>query len=227
MTEFTTLMVFLLMPGILGVLILDSLIEHKPWSPFLYTVYAIVFGVAVYMVEEGLFWIGQTIVFQFQAGSPAYSSLGVWSNISGRGAEFNLLELVFGAALAVPLAALFSFIVHKKHVNKVAKCVGVSTKYGDENLFSYFLNSDEVLWVYVRDAENDLTYQGMIEYCSETDDLQELVLREVTVYSYADSEMLYSRPRVYISKKHGHLAIEVIPSEKLERKERKNAETTD
>ena len=210
MNEFTSLMVFLLMPGILGIIMLDSLIEHKPWSPFLYTVYAVVFGVGVYMVEQLGLWAWQFAAFCFQAGEPAYTSLGVWRNISGH-AEFNPIEMAIGTALAVPLAALFSRIVHKKYINRIAKRFRVSSKHGDENLFSYFLNSDEVLWVYVRDIENDLTYQGMVESCSESGDLQEIVLLDASVFRYANSKEIYTTPRLYLARQQGRFIIESAP----------------
>lgn len=216
MNEFTALMIFLLMPGILGILILDALVEHKPWSPFLYTLYAIVFGVAVYLVEQLAVWSYLLLPLQHSAAVPGELSLSVWRYLSGGGAAFNFAEIMWGTLIAVPLAALSAMVVNKKWLNRVAQRLGVSTKYGEENLFSYFLNSGDVNWVWVRDIERDLTYQGLVYSCSEAGNIQELVLQDVTVFGYTDAQELYKLPSVYLAKEFGGFTIETVPHENLE-----------
>ena len=214
MNEFTALMIFLLMPGILGILILDALVEHKPWSPFLYTLYAIVFGVAVYLVEQLAVWSYLLLPLQRSAAVPGESSLSVWRYLSGGDAEFNLAEIMWGTLIAIPLAVLSAMVVNKKWLNRIAQSLGVSTKYGEENLFSYFLNSGDVSWVWVRDIERDLTYQGLVYSCSEAGNMQELVLQDVTVFGSTDAKELYKLPSVYLAKELGGFTIEAIPNER-------------
>ena len=221
MNEFTALMVFLLMPGILGILILDALVAHKPWSPFLYTIYAIVFGTAVYLIEQVALWAWLALPFQHGMAPAAESTLSVWRNITGDGPKFNLTEMLWGIFIAIPLAFASAWIVNKKILNRIAEWTGVSTKYGDENLFSYFLNSYDVAWVYVRDMEKNLTYQGQIDSVSESGNLQELVLRDVTVFRHSDSREMYKLPYIYLAEQQGHFTIEAIPTCLLE-KEGKN-----
>jgi len=53
-------------------------------------------------------------------------------------------------------------LVNYKIFHKFAQKLLISQKYGDENLYSYYLNAKEIDWVYVRDFERKLTYQGRV-----------------------------------------------------------------
>jgi hypothetical protein len=113
--------------------------------------------------------------------------------------------------------------VQNPGINKIAKKLKISTKYGDENLFSFFLNSQNIDWIYVRDIQNNLTYQGRVVSFSENDGMQELVMSEVTVFKYETSEEFYSVPLIYLSKPSGNFIIEAVPPELLEEKNGKEA----
>ena len=100
-------------------------------------------------------------------------------------------------------------IDHYKLINRFGKWIKLSNKYGDENLYSYFLNAKEVEEVYVRDVENKLTYHGFVNSFSETDEIKELVLLDVVVYDYETSQKLYSLDKIYLSKSKENLIIEL------------------
>ncbi|MGI9250168.1 MAG: hypothetical protein ACR2PR_03090 [Pseudohongiellaceae bacterium] len=208
MNEFTALVFLLLMPGILGILILDSLVEHRPWPPFLYTIYAIVFGISVYITEQLGLWAWQWFVALLYWETPSFSLLSAWNNINGSGAKFEPVEIIFGVLISIPLAGFLSFIVDNKLVHRIAQRLHISNKYGDENLFSYYLNIEDISWVNIRDIQNNLTYQGQIGWFSENAKIQEIVLHNVTVYTYADAKRLYELPSVYLSRPQGCFIIE-------------------
>ncbi|MDX8391571.1 MAG: hypothetical protein R8K53_03255, partial [Mariprofundaceae bacterium] len=115
--------------------------------------------------------------------------------------------------LSIPIAALVSKAINKKVLNRMAQCLSISDKYGDENLFSFYLNAEETNWVYVRDPERKFTYRGQVYSFSENESIQELVLVNVTVFQYEDSEELYSLPSIYLSKEAGRFIIEAVAEE--------------
>lgn len=61
-------------------------------------------------------------------------------------------------------------------INKIGRRLRISNKYGDENLFSHFLNDRETEIAYVRDIKNNLSYHGYVDLYSETDSVSEIVL---------------------------------------------------
>jgi hypothetical protein len=83
------------------------------------------------------------------------------------------------------------------------------------NLYTYFLSGKGTEWIYVRDKENNLTYEGRVAASSENEHVHELVLLDCTVYRYEDSAKLYSVPTTYLSREVGKLVIETIPADRL------------
>jgi len=53
-----------------------------------------------------------------------------------------------------------------------------------------------------------LTYHGVVAAFSETDEIKEIVLNDVTVYQYDTSDKLYDIERIYLSKPKDSLIIE-------------------
>lgn len=93
-------------------------------------------------------------------------------------------------------------------LNKFSNKFKISTKYGDENLYSHFLNANEIDDIYLRDIKNNLVYHGVVSFFSEKENFKEIVLNDVSVYRYEDSEHLYDIERVYLSLKTDDLVIE-------------------
>jgi len=135
-------------------------------------------------------------------------TLAVWSIVTDNRARIDLRE-VFAAAF------FGAFLVNYKIFHKFAQKLLISQKYGDENLYSYYLNAKEIDWVYVRDFERKLTYQGRVVSFSENDKVQELVLADVTVFAYEDSTEYYSVPNIYLCREMGRFVIEAIPLENM------------
>ena len=95
-----------------------------------------------------------------------------------------------------------------KLLSKFLRDIGVTKKFGNEDVWLYLLNSGTtgMDWVDVRDVENKVIYSGLIKCFSETEKTRELLLQQVIVYQ-ADSvningecEELYKVPQMYISR---------------------------
>ncbi len=206
----------ILLPGIFSVVIADKITVHSHWNSFKYSLYVIVFGVAAYGIVQVLLWLLNIIQSCFKFNVLEWQFLSIWHVVTNGGKDLNGIDVVFAMMAALPVSLLAAGLVNHKILNRFARFINVSTKYGDENLYSYYLNSDEVDWVYVRDQSANLTYQGRIDSFSENQEMQELVLGEVSVYRYTDSEFLYEIPNMYLSRRLGSLTIESIPKDYLE-----------
>lgn len=197
-------------PGLIATLLADKLVVHTiRWGTFKYSIYTFVFGLSAYVLLQAIAssvgWLGYTLAYL----PPKTHVLQTWGVLtSGSAGGVRLAEIAWATALA-PVVALFAIAtVNLKLLNKASARLKVSDKFGDENLFSYYLNLAGFDWVYVRDIANDLTYFGKIHSFAETEHLQELVLSDVTVYSCKDSDELYRVPMVYLSKPLGFFLIE-------------------
>ena len=205
----------ILFPGIIATVIADKIIVHvKPWDSLKYGIYSFILGVFCYLSLQIIAWTQALLPEPFQILYPLRGPLDSWNIISNSKSD---LGEIFGATiLSVPIALTTAFVINHKIFHRIANKLGVSGKYGDENLYSFYLNSKEIDWVYVRDFERKLTYQGRVFSFSETDKIQEIVLSEVTVFGYDDSDEYYSVPTAYLCRTLGSITIEQIPNDRLE-----------
>ncbi|ANJ66847.1 hypothetical protein A9404_05175 [Halothiobacillus diazotrophicus] len=218
MNELAITVGIILFPGLIAAVIADKISPHtKSWGTFKYSIYSFIFGVSCYVLLQGVlygFWIPAHYLCPDRLTLSSVT-LDVWSLVSTQTFSIRISDVFWATSLSPAVAAITAYIYNKKIINKLASKLGISSKYGDENLFSFYLNSPDIDWVYVRDIPNELTYQGRVLSYSEADDIQELVLRDVTVFDYATSDELYSLPKIYLSKPKGSFIIEAVPPNTL------------
>lgn len=214
MDQLVVTLIVVLLPGIVATVICDKIAVHSKWTPFKFGVYALVLGVFSYTALQ-LIYYAIDIITACSFNPEKWSHLNTWKATEADNPEIPANELAYALILSAPIAYLATYVINHKLFNKLAKILKVSAKYGDENLYSYYLNAVEIDWIYVRDKESNLTYQGRVVSYSETETMQELVLSEVTVYRYEDSAELYSVPTIYISKPFGQFVIEAVPKSLL------------
>ena len=215
MNDLAVLIGLISFPGLIATVICDKLLVHaERWNSFKYGIYTFIFGVGSYVVLQFLTWS----ISLFSRHLPFLSersALGLWSTLSS-GKDLHFSEVAWATGLAPLIALAAVYCVNKKHMTRLAQKLGISNKYGDENLFSYFLNSPDVLWVYIRDPGAGFSYRGAVRSFSETKEVQEITLTDVTVYSYEDSDLLYQLDSIYLSKLLGTFTIESPSSAQME-----------
>lgn len=217
MNELAVTVSIVLFPGIIAVAIADKITLHSPrWGSFKYGVYSFIFGVSCYVALSGVTWVVSLCPSVASHLPISAGGLGIWSFVSERKGIVDPAEVLAATIFAPFIAYAAAFTVNYKVFNKLAEFLGVSRKYGDENLFSFFLNSNDIDWVYVRDKEGGLTYEGRVFSYSESSHMQELVLANVKVYNYEDSAELYFVPSIYLSRQSGSFIIESVPGDYLE-----------
>jgi hypothetical protein len=225
MNELAIAIGVILFPGLITAVICDKITVHSPkWGSFKYSVYSFIFGVSCYVLLQFLSYTWSLLAsYIFPSLMLSSPTLNVWTIATTQKPLINPTEIFLATIISPFIAALAALTVNHKVINKIAKKLKISTKYGDENLFSFFLNSQNIDWIYVRDIQNNLTYQGRVVSFSENDGMQELVMSEVTVFKYETSEEFYSIPLLYLSKPSGKFIIEAVPPELLEEKNGKEA----
>lgn len=216
MNQLVVTIIVILLPGIIATVICDKITVHSKWTLFKFSLYTLVLGVFSYTTLQ-LVYLVLDVFYACGFSSAKWSYLKVWSNATSETPTIPWTEVFLAVVLSFPVAFLVAYLINHKIFNKFAQKIKVSSKYGDENLFSYYLNAKEIDWVYVRDKSQNITYQGRVVSYSENDHIQELVLSEVTVYRYEDSAKFYSVPTIYLCKKMGSFVIEAIPSKLLGR----------
>jgi hypothetical protein len=215
--QLAVILVVVLFPGILATVIADKLAVHSRWSSFKYALYSVVLGVLSYAFLQLIVYADDILRWYACSQPLVWHHLSIWKFAQYGKADIPAWEVVSAVFFAIPVALFASACVQHKWITRVGNRLRITRKFGDENLYTFFLNSTDVDWVYVRDKESDLTYQGRVQSFSENDQarIQELVLFDVTVYRFKDSAELYSVPALYLSRPMGKFIIERVPPELL------------
>ncbi|MCA1629599.1 MAG: DUF6338 family protein [Acidobacteria bacterium] len=116
--------------------------------------------------------------------------------------------IFFASLLSVPVAFGASYVDEYKLINKFARSINATRRFGDEDVWDYFNRSPDIKWVYVRDQKRDVYYYGWIQAWSDPYKNRELLLREVEVYQKSTAELLYRTDAVYLARKSDDLTID-------------------
>lgn len=195
-SELTLKLIIILIPGAIASRIYQKITIHEKWSSFKFITNSILFGGISYLITELL------LVSVYK--DTRFSNF--WYDLSSNEIPY---EFVLIACLtAIFIGFVISAIDHYKILNWTAKKIKISNKYGDENLYSYFLNAKKVKEVYIRDFVNKITYHGMIDSYSEEDNVCEIVLWDVAVYN-DDYDIPYYLDEIYLSRAKHNITIEL------------------
>jgi hypothetical protein len=210
MSELTLKLIIILIPGAISTIIYGKLILHKDWSSFKFVLYSILFGTFSYFILQLIINISnQCLCFEIP-------DLSLWESITDS-SNIPYLEVLFSSFISIITPFFVAYIQNRKVINYIGQRLGISNKYGEENLFSMFLNEKEVEWIYLRDIKNNLTYHGWVKSFSESETISEIRLCDVTVYEYKSSDELYEVKEIYLSLNKHEIKIElanIIDSEK-------------
>ena len=196
-SELTLKLILLLIPGSIACIVYERLTIHKSWNSFKFITNAILFGGISYLVAQ--------LIFNVCTDDKNFELF--WENLPTKEIPYNVI--IKAAVVSVFVGLTATGIDQYKIINSIGKKLKLTNKYGDENLYSYFLNAQDVDEVYVRDIENKLTYHGLVNSFSENDITNEIVLIDVIVYDYESSDELYRLDKIYLSRSRNNLIIEL------------------
>jgi hypothetical protein len=118
-------------------------------------------------------------------------------------------EITWSIPLSFCLSVLWLWAVRFRWLMKLLHKIGATSRYGDEDVWSFTLNSDQahVEYIHFRDLENGYIFAGWVNTYSESEDHRELLLRDVIVYNEEGDEI--SRPpHLYISRPKNNIWME-------------------
>lgn len=214
LSELTLRLVVLLVPGAVAALVVEKLTEHRPWSPFAFVLHSILLGTAAYFAHQG-FWYAMAFITGLWAPFNVHL-LSFWASLFDSSIAISLGEVALTCLFSIAVAYIVSAGVNHKVLFRSAQFLRVSRKFGDEDVWAYFLNSEDVHWVWVRDHARGLAYAGWVQAFSATPPVREIVLREVEVFSNERGELLYRVPAMYVAGEPSEITVELPPRERAD-----------
>ena len=95
-------------------------------------------------------------------------------------------------------------------MTRALQWIGATRRYGDEDVWDFYLNSGDkhVEYVHFRDFTTNLVFAGWVDAFSESGKLREIVLREARVFDMDSAALLYTAPRLYIAREPSQILME-------------------
>jgi len=205
-------LILLFIPGILCTAIIDTLVVHKPWPAFEFLIRPFIFGILTYFTLQSLFLLIDYISSLIQKAAFVPSYLSIWDSLTNKQTPIKFTEILYSSITSILVALVASKAINDKWIIKLGQKSRVTKKFGDDDVWSYFLNSKDVEWVWVRFPERDIVYEGWVQSLSDSEGLRELVLQEVKVFSNSTSQLLYELPAAYLSGPPSQFIVELPPS---------------
>lgn len=198
MNQFGTLLIIVLVPGIIATVIFGKLTRHDKWDYFTFSFHAILFG-----------WFSYLPLYLIPASIAEFEIIKIPLTKLGDINKSIYWEVLCACFISVPLAFSFAYSANYNLLNRFARFIKCSHKYGDESLYSYYLSNENIDWIYVRHREENRIYRGKIVNYRQMEKLHELLLIDADIYNYADSAWLYHAEEIYINAETGKFTIEL------------------
>lgn len=203
----TLQLALLFIPGLIWAM-LDA--AHRPPAQsgqFVYTLRVFVFGVVSYAIVGGLYAANARAfdLTDFSSANWKFSS--------------SIDELLYACVTAVVLAIAWMYGRTHKIITRLLSAIWATNHIADQDIWEFMFNSDnpKIKYTHVRDYENSLIYAGYVQAYSERQDLRELAMYDVIVYS-ENSEKLYEAPYLYLARPISSITLEFPHKEKLDDK---------
>ncbi len=199
-SEFAFSLLLIFLPGILCAYMIDMFTNHRERTQFQFVINAFLLGFGSYFLyaAPGYFFSPEKI-----------GSINFLRMLSGEQTTISLKEILLVCALSAFLAVLIiSINTHKWHF-RLLKKLGITNKFGEQDVWGFLMNSAKTEWVTVRDIENNLMYDGWIKAFSDNSKEAEVLLGDVEVYRNDSGEYLYDTDAQYLSLNREKISIEV------------------
>lgn len=160
-------------------------------------------------------------ILSFLYGITSYViTYGIYSAF---GAQFELINMdkptlfTGGVVKEVLAATVVSFVCGiawmyastYKLMARLLQRMKATKRFGDEDVWDFTFNSssEAVKFIHWRDFEQKLVYAGYVNTFSESGDVREIVMRDVTVYDFEGNKQ-YDVPLLYLARKSENIHIE-------------------
>lgn len=144
-----------------------------------------------------LSYIGAWAWFQFQwLWLDYWPTIGVYNAILDEESPLPLQVISLATGFSIVGSALLAVVERNDSLTSVLRRFGLTNRTHLDLWHRLHLLHNEYIWL--RDDENGITYEGIVQEYSETGRRRELVLVHVNVFRTSDGSALYSVPRAYL-----------------------------
>lgn len=201
-SSLTVKLIILLVPGIIAYFIYKRLTSRAAKkSDFLFLIIAIFLGILSYLSLQ-IIQVIICFVENICGDSQPYKSLQTFKSIS-TDENIPYFEVIPASILSIAIAYVLALMDTKNIVNRLGVYLKVTNKESDDTLYLSYLTKEEINVVYIRDPKNNITYFGKVFSFSEKEGVKEIVLEDVSLFTYDEGISLYEVNSVYLNIENG------------------------
>jgi hypothetical protein len=198
-TELIWNLFLILLPGVVSTLMLRYITTSRQYSIFEFVIYSAVMGIGVFVIMEFFYSVFMILSSLYHRHSIAWGlNLSIWDNFFSGEKGLNKNEIFISYILAIPMGVLWGYLLTKKSLIKLFQTLKLTSRFGDDDIWSFYLNSPETMWIYVRHISNNITYFGKVRAFSDSTEKREILLQEVIAYNSDSWDELYRSDSVYL-----------------------------
>jgi len=157
---------------------------HQKYTIFEFDIYSAVLGIGTFIIMElfcSLYWFILGI-FSKSISTEFGLNLKIWDNLLNGQSTLNKNEIFISYLLAIPIGFFWGFIISKKIIIRIFQKLKLTKRYGDDDVWSFYLNSPSTEWIYLHHKKSNLTYFGRIRAYSDSTEKREILIEDVIVY---------------------------------------------
>lgn len=209
-TELVWNLFLLLLPGVISTLMVRYITTHKQYSIFEFVIYSAVLGIGTFIIMEifySLYWAIYGIL-STSISTEIGLNLAIWDNFFNSKKVLDKNEMFISYLLSIPFGFLWGFLISKKLVIRLFQKLKLTTRYGDDDVWSFYFNSPSTEWIFVHNTNINRTYFGKIRAFSDSTEKREILLEDVIVYESDTWNEKYQSNAVFLELNNYNFIIE-------------------
>ena len=199
-TELVWKLFLLLLPGIVATIMLRYISTNRRYTLFEVAIYSAVLAIGLLITMELFYSVWNIVSCPFRhTGRLVWGlNLSLWDSIFDNTKHIPKVEVFLYYLLSFPFGFIIGYLISRKVVIRILQKTGLTQRYGDNDVWSFYLNIKETDWVTVRDQKNNLAYFGQVVAYSDSEETREIILQSVDVYISDTWIIQYSAESVYL-----------------------------
>lgn len=197
LSDFSLKLLLLFLPGLVSFIIIDNLSTHKKIKNIHWFVYSILLGLLSYLI---------LYVVELVKGT----EITFWSTLVDQTKVIHYDEIIYSTAIGLCLGIVFTIVINRGWFFKFFSWIHVTKKHGYPDTLSYMLGLYKAQYLTITDWEKKIRLVGeLVAVSEESDQRNELVLQNCSVYDLESSDKLYDIPVFYLSQNFDKITIEI------------------
>ncbi|MGW5841122.1 hypothetical protein ACWFZ6_24340 [Methylorubrum extorquens] len=194
--------IVLFLPGVVWAKLDSSWARRKRPSDVEFFVLSFLYGMTSYIITYFIYWLVGANFELINVDKPSVFN------------ENTLKEVFIATIVSFIGGVVWLYASNYKWMARLLQNIGATKRFGDEDVWDFTFNSrsPSVNYINWRDFEQKLVYSGWVNTFSESGEVREIVLRDVSVYDFEGNKQ-YDVPLLYLAQKSESIHIEFpIPS---------------